>query len=472
MHENVKRNEEAAEMKNPILIPELRELLRKRRFSVLREFIEERHEREIAEYLGLLRPDEILKILNLVDLYRRAEIFSYLDMDVQVALVSGESKKNIAELLMQMSPDDRADLFQHLEKDIADRLLLLLPLNERLDVIRLTSYLEETAGAIMTTDYATLLETDRVEQAIKKLRKEAPSKETIYYSYVTDEAGRLIGFVSLRNLILARPRQRVESVMKRDIKYAHVDDDQEKAARMIAEYDLIALPVVDLNERLVGIITYDDAIDIIRDEQTEDMERLMAISGAVEDKPYLDIPAVTHFKKRVVWVVILAVLGLVSGLIIEGFKDALEKLIILTFYMPLLAATGGNTGSQSATVVLRAIALNQLHPEDIGRVVLKEFVVSAMLCVCLGALTYGRVLLLSHGADIPPHFTLSSIATVISIALAVQVVWSTVFGAVIPIAAIKLKLDPAVISSPTLATLVDMGGITIYFTIARLILGI
>lgn len=323
MHENIKRNEEAAEMKNPILIPELRELLRKRRFSVLREFIEERHEREIAEYLGLLRPDEILKILNLVDLYRRAEIFSYLDMDVQVALVSGESKKNIAELLMQMSPDDRADLFQHLEKDIADRLLLLLPLNERLDVIRLTSYLEETAGAIMTTDYATLLETDRVEQAIKKLRKEAPSKETIYYSYVTDEAGRLIGFVSLRNLILARPRQRVESVMKRDIKYAHVDDDQEKAARMIAEYDLIALPVVDLNERLVGIITYDDAIDIIRDEQTEDMERLMAISGAVEDKPYLDIPAVTHFKKRVVWVVILAVLGLVSGLIIEGFKDAL-----------------------------------------------------------------------------------------------------------------------------------------------------
>ena len=170
-------------MKNPILVPELRDLLRKRRFAVLREFIEEHHEREIAEYLALLRPDEILKLLNLADLYRRAEIFSYLDMDVQVELVSGESKKNIAELLMQMSPDDRADLFQHLEKDVADKLLLLLPLSERLDVIRLTSYSEETAGAIMTTDYATLLETDRVEQAIKKLRKEAPSKETIYYSY-------------------------------------------------------------------------------------------------------------------------------------------------------------------------------------------------------------------------------------------------------------------------------------------------
>lgn len=459
-------------MKNPILVPELRDLLRKRRFAVLREFIEEHHEREIAEYLALLRPDEILKILNLADLYRRAEIFSYLDMDVQVELVSGASKKNIAELLMQMSPDDRADLFQHLEKDVADKLLLLLPLNERLDVIRLTSYSEETAGAIMTTDYATLLETDRVEQAIKKLRKEAPSKETIYYSYVTDDTGRLIGFVSLRNLILARPRQRVESVMKRDIIFARVDDDQEKAAKLIAEYDLIALPIVDHNERLVGIITHDDAMDIIRDEQTEDMERLMAISGGVEDKPYLDIPAFTHFRKRVVWVVILAILGLVSGLIIEGFKDALEQLIILTFYMPLLNSTGGNTGSQSATVVLRAIALNELYPEDIGRVIWKEFLVSAMLCVCLGALTYARVLLLSNTADIPSHFTLNNIAIVISIALSVQVVWSTVFGAIIPIIAIKLKQDPAVISSPTLATLVDMGGITIYFTIARMVLGI
>ena len=271
-------------MKNPILVPELRELLRKKRFAVLKEFIDEHHEREIAEYLGLLRPDEILRILNLTGLYKRAEIFSYLDMDVQVELVSGESKKNVAELLMQMSPDDRADLFQHLEKSVADKLLLLLPLNERLDVIRLTSYLEETAGAIMTTDYATLLETDRVEQAIKKLRREAPSKETIYYSYVTDDGGRLIGFVSLRNLILARPRRRVESVMKRDIIFARVDDDREKAAGLIAEYDLIALPIVDHSERLVGIITHDDAMDIMRDEQTEDMERLMAISGGVDRK--------------------------------------------------------------------------------------------------------------------------------------------------------------------------------------------
>jgi len=459
-------------MKNPILVPELRDLLRKRRFGILKSFLDEHHEKEIAEFLGMLRPDEILKILNITDIYKRAEIFSYLDMDVQVAMVSGEQKKNLTDLLMQMSSDDRADLFQHMQKDVADKLLLLLPLSERLDIVRLTSYSEETAGAIMTTDYATLLETDTVEHAIKKIRREAPSKETVYYIYVTDESGKLKGFVSLRKLILARPKQKIQGIMKRDVIFAHVEDDQEKAARLIEEYDLIALPVVDHHERIAGIITHDDAMDIIREEQTEDLERLMAISGGVEDKPYLEIPAYVHFRKRVFWVIILAVLGMVTGLIIEGFKEAIEKLIILSFYMPLLNSTGGNTGSQSATVVLRSIALNELSPRDILKVVRKEFFISAMLSVCLGVMAYGRVMILSGGASVPGHFTISSIAMVIALALSIQVVWSTVFGAIIPMIAIRLKLDPAVVSSPALSTLVDMGGITVYFTLARLLLGI
>ncbi len=459
-------------MKNPILVPELRDLLKRKRFEILKSFLDDHHEKEIAEFLGMLRPDEILRILNLTDLYKRAEIFSYLDMDVQVALVSGEQKRNIMDLLMQMSPDDRADLFQHLGKDVVDKLLLLLPLGERLNIVRLTSYREETAGAIMTTDYATLLENDTVETAIKKVRREAPSKETVYYLYVTQENGRLIGFVSLRKLILSRPKQKIQNIMKREVIFAYVADDQEKAAHLIEEYDLIALPIVDHNEKLVGIITHDDAMDIIREEQTEDLEKLMAISGGVEDKPYLEIPAFIHFRKRVVWVIILAVLGMISGIIIEGFKDAIEKLIILSFYMPLLNSTGGNTGSQSATVILRSIALNELVPRDFLKVIRKEFIISAMLSVCLGIMAYARVLILSGNTEIPGQFTLSSIAMVIALALAVQVVWSTVFGALIPMIAIKLKLDPAVVSSPALSTLVDMGGITIYFTLARIVLGI
>ncbi len=459
-------------MKNPILVPEIRELLKKKRYKVLRSFLDDHHEKEIAEYLGFLNPKEIWTVLNLVDVYKRAEIFSYLEMETQVEMVSVELRKNVTELLMGMSHDDRADLFQHLEKDVADKLLLVLPPKERTDIINLTSYEAETAGAIMTTDYATLFGHDTVEESIKKIRREAPSKETIYYIYVTNEAGRLIGFVSLRNIILSRPKQKIMDVMKSDVIFIYVDDDQEKAAMMIEEYDLIALPVVDHSERLVGIITHDDAIDIIREEQTEDLEKLMAISGGVHEKSYLDVPAYTHFKKRVFWVIVLGILGLVSGLIIQRFQNILESLIILTFYMPLLNAAGGNTGSQSATVVIRAISLNELLPRDVFKVMKKELIISALLCACLGLMTYLRVLFFTVDSAIPSRFTLGKIAAVISLALSIQVVWSTIFGAVIPIIATKLKIDPAVVSSPALTTIVDMGGITIYFLAAKIILGI
>lgn len=460
-------------MKNPILVPEFRDLLRRKKYPILKSFLDEHHEKEIAEYLGLMHPDEIWKILGLVDVYRRAEIFSYLDMDVQIAMVSIEQKRYVAELLMELSPDDRADLFQHLGKDLADRLLLILPLKERLDVIKLTSYGEETAGAIMTTDYSTLYESDSVEDAIKKVRRDAPSKETIYYLYVTDTEGKLIGFISLRKLILAKPKQKIVNLMKRDIIFAYADDDQEKAARLIDEYDLIALPVVDFNERLVGIITHDDAMDIIRDEQTEDLEKIMAISGGVEENTYLETPAFTHFRKRVFWVVVLAVLELMSGLIIQGFRDTLKNLIILAYYMPLLNSTGGNTGSQSATVVLRSLALGELKPADIRKVLKKELVVSLLISVCVGVLVSLRVLVLSHGSeDIPASIGLERIAFMISLALSIQVVWSTLLGAVIPLFASRMKIDPAVVSSPAIATFVDVGGITIYFVTAKMLLGV
>lgn len=460
-------------MKNPVLVPEIRDLLNKKKYDILKSFLDDHHEKENAEFLEMLNPDEIWKALNLVDdIYSRAEIFGYLDMDTQVAMVSSPPRKNTAELLREMSHDDRADLFQHLDKYVADKLLLLLPPKERSDVINLTSYHEETAGSIMTSDFATLLKDDTVEQAIRKVRQYAPSKETIYYIYVTDEVGKLIGFISLRKLILSKPKKRIEQIMKGDVIFALADDDREHASKLIQEYDLIALPIVNQRERLVGIVTYDDALEVIQEEHTEDLEKLMAISGGVEEKPYLEVPAHTHFRKRVFWVIVLGILAILSGLIIERYQHILESLIILTFYMPLLNSAGGNTGSQSATVVLRAIALNELVPSDIFKIIRKEFVVSTLLSLCLGIITFIRVFFITDVSAIPPDFNIQGIALVVSISLSLQVLWSTIFGAVIPIIAIKLKLDPAVVSSPALTTFVDIGGITIYFTVARLILGI
>lgn len=460
-------------MKNPDLIPEIRDLLNNKEYDMLKSFLDDHHEKENAEYLNMLNPDEIWKTLNFVDdIYRRAKIFGYLDMDTQVAMVSSPPRKNTAELLREMSHDDRADLFQHLEKYVADKLLLLLPLKERSDIINLTSYHEETAGSIMTSDFATLLKDDTVEKAIQKIRKYAPSKETIYYIYVTDQVGKLIGFVSLRKIILSKPKHRIEEIMKSDIIFTFADDDRENASKLIDEYDLIALPIVNHRDRLVGIVTHDDALDIIQEEHTEDLEKLMAISGGVEERPYLEVPAHTHFRKRVFWVMVLSILGLMAGLIIEKYQHILESLIILTFYMPLLNAAGGNTGSQSATVVLRAITLNELVPGDIFKIIRKEFVISALLCLCLGLITFIRVFFFTDASAIPPDFNIRGISMVVSISISLQVLWSTIFGAVIPVIAIKLKLDPAVVSSPALTTFVDIGGITIYFIVAHLILGI
>lgn len=458
-------------MKNPALVPELRELLRRKKFGVLKSFISENHPKETAEFLSMLNPNEIWRILALVDIYTRVDIFEYFDIDVQVELVSGSMRSHITELLEELSADSRADLFQHLEKDMADRLLLRLPVKERADIIKLTSYTEKSAGSIMTTDQATLNENYTVEQSIRKVRKDAPSKETVYYIYVIDDDGRLMGFVSLEKLILAKPRQRVKDIMKTEMIYANVADDQERAAKLIEEYDLIALPIVDANHKLAGIVTYDDAIDIIREEQTEDMERLMAISGEVADKPYLEVPAFVHFKKRAFWVIVLALLGLATGLIVESFQNVLQTLLVLAFYMPMLNATGGNTGSQSATVVLRSLTLNELTFADLGKVVRKELEISAMLSLCLGAIVFARVVLFSSG-DVPPDISVANVALVIGASLALQVIWSTTLGAAVPIVAKKVNVDPALVSSPLLSTLVDMGGILIYFSMAKLILGI
>ncbi len=459
-------------MGNTLLLPEIAELLRKKKFDFLREFISEMHEKEAADYLSSLSPSDIWKILNLFDAHKRADVFSYMDMDVQVKMISGGLKRHVLDLLTPMSTDDRADLFQHLDKHVADKLLTYLPSRERADVLHLTSYEEGTAGALMSSDFVALHENDTVASAIKTIRKIAPGKETVYYTYILNDSGVLLGFLSLRKLILSKPQVLVREIMKTDVIVVAATDDQEKASNLINDYDLIAIPVVNSDNKMLGIITYDDAIDIIREEQTEDMERLMAISGPVEEKPYLDIGILTHFRKRVVWVVILGFFGILTGMIIQGFQKTLETLIVLTFYMPLLNAAGGNTGSQSATVVLRSLALDQLKPGDIFRVLKKEFVISALLALCLGIITFLRVHLLTAPDQIGAEFTLLSVATVIALALSIQVVWSTLFGAIIPIIAVKVKIDPAVFSSPALSTIVDMGGVVIYFSIAKMILGI
>ncbi|MDY0171225.1 MAG: magnesium transporter [Thermoguttaceae bacterium] len=460
-------------MKNPLLVPEIRELLAEGNFDELREFCDAGHPGIVAEFLSALPAEEAWEALRHAGLERRAEVFTNLDEELQTEIVEGLPRGEVAQLITEMPHDDRVDLIKRLPEETRDVILPALAQAEREDIRRLIAYREGSAGAVMTSDYATLSPDLTASEAIERLRREAPDRETIYYAYVVDQQRKLLGFVSLKDLIVARANRRISDLMHEEVISATVDDDQERAARRIQKYDLIALPVVDANGVLVGIITHDDAIDIITQEQTEDMEKLMAIAGAHEASAYLRTPAWEHFRNRGYWVVGLAALGIFSGMVIHNFEDALTQLLILALYMPMLADTGGNTGSQAATVVVRALALGEITPRDVLRVLWKEFRIASMMALVLATVAFCKVLFLTTWFSVDTAgFPLTTIGVCIGLALGIQVLSATLIGAMLPIGAARLNLDPAIVASPALTTAVDITGLLIYFTTARVLLGV
>ncbi len=459
-------------MTNPLLIPELRELAAAGDADTFREFCAQTHPAELADLMGDLEPAEIWRLLHMLPVAERAEIFSHFNLDQQVVLATGENRREMARLLEEMDSDERADLVQRLDEDLREEILPLVAKAEREDIRKLVSYEEGSAGSVMNTDYAVLRPDVTASEALELIRRQAPSKETIYSIYVVDERHRLLGYLSLQDLILARPKQTVADSMHTDVVSVNVSDDQEEVARLIEKYDLLAIPVVSDDNVLVGIVTHDDAMDIVRQEQQEDVEKLMGIIGAHEARTYLRTPAWVHFRNRVVWIVILAALGLVSGAVVHRYEQTLSALIILALYMPMLADTGGNTGSQSATVVIRALALKEISVRDVLRVLAKELTIAVLLGLVLFGLSYGRVLWCSRGASLPAQCTLQMVALAIALALMLQVITATLIGALLPMGAAALRLDPALVASPALTTIVDITGLLIYFTTVKLMLGL
>lgn len=457
---------------NPFDADVLRDLLARADYPAIAELCGESHPATAAEVLEGLAPEQARDVLRHLEGQLRADVFTHMDRDFQVDLIAILKRREVARLLTDMPPDDRADLFKSLPEDRREEILPAMAQAEREDIRRLTAYDEGTAGAVMTSDYAALSPDLTASAAIERLREIAPDRETIYSAYVVDRERRLLGYVSLKDLIVARRDRLVGDLMHTEIISARVGDDQEEAARKIQKYDLIALPVVDASEALVGIVTHDDALDIITQEHTEDMEKFMAIAGSHEASAYLRTGSLGHFRNRVFWVTGLALLGLVSGFVIQSFQGLLHQFTILAAFIPMLAGAGGNTGSQAATLVIRALSLKELGPRDIGGILWKELRVSVMLGALLGLLAYGRVMLLGHGGPLPEGFTLERIGLAIGMALAIQVVTSTLAGAALPLGAYRFRLDPAVVASPVLASVVDITGVVIYFTTVKLVLGI
>ncbi|HEY2412093.1 MAG TPA: magnesium transporter [Pirellulaceae bacterium] len=451
---------------NPLILPDLREMLVEKDDASLAEITRDLHPAMLAEITEGLSVEETWQLLDHAELHHEAEIFAFLPVERQVEQVSGIGRERMSKLIDAMPHDTRVELIRQLNPEIVEELLPLVTKADREDIKRLLSYPPHSAGAVMTTDYATLPPNISVTDAIAEVRHQAPTRETIYYLYVLDSDRKLIGSVSLRNLIVAKPTALVSDIMEREIVSISIDADQDEAARELAKYDFLAIPVVDHDNRLVGIVTHDDVIDVVVEEATDEAQRMASVVPLGED--YMALPILTVWKKRSVWLACLFVAELFTFSALAHFEDEFSKIIALSLFVPLCISTGGNSGSQAATLITRAMALGQIGPHDWFRVIRHELVMGIILGLTLGVIGFFR-------AAATPTSVLSGadrwlLAFVIAQAVAVICLWGTLVGSVLPMIFRRLGFDPAYASSPFVATFVDVTGIVIYFTIAKIYL--
>jgi magnesium transporter len=460
-------------MSHPLFTPEVRLMLEKNDVESMRTFCEELHPATVAEALSEdFSVEDVWRCLGSTDIAHQAAIFAYFPLEWQVKMVEGTGRQHMARLIEQMSHDDRADLLRRLPKPVAEALLRLVDEADRRDIAMLAKYPENTAGGLMTTDYAWLPANSNVEDALERLRLQAPNSETIYYVYVVDEQRRLLGVVSLRELILAPRRAPVREIMDTNPVTVRVTDDREKVAQQLSEYDLLAVPVLDADSRLVGIVTYDDAIDVVVSEATEDVHRLGGVDPLAVN--YLEASFALIWRKRAVWLAALFVAEMFTFNAMAHFDDAMKAVTALALFVPLCLSTGGNSGSQAATLITRAMALGQVTTRDFGRVVRHELLMGLALGLTLGVIALARTMLLTpHHVLANPDGSATSLphlALVVTTAVTAICLWGTMIGSLLPMIFRRLGIDPGIASSPFVATFVDVTGIVIYFSIARAVL--
>jgi magnesium transporter len=451
---------------NPLILPDLREMLSERDDAGLAQIANDLHPAMLAEITEGLEVEETWQLLDHADLHRQAEVFSYLPLERQVELVSGIGRERMSKLIEAMPHDSRAELVRRLSPEIVEELLPLVAKADREDIKKLLTYPEHSAGAVMTTDYATLPANMTVADAIAEVRHQAPNRETIYYLYVLDSDRKLIGSVSLRNLIVAKPASLVSDIMDHEVISVPIDADQDEAARQLAKYDFLAIPVVDHEGRLVGIVTHDDVMDVVVEEATEEAQRMASVVPFGED--YMALPIITVWRKRSVWLACLFIAELFTFSALAHFEDEFGKIIALSLFVPLCISTGGNSGSQAATLITRAMALGQIGPHDWLRVMRHELIMGVILGLTLGAIGFLRAA--ATPASVLAGADRWMLALVIAQAVAIICLWGTLVGSLLPMIFRRLGFDPGYASSPFVATFVDVTGIVIYFTIAKIYL--
>ena len=420
------------------------------------------HPSDIAETLeeSGVEPSRVIELLLSIGNHKAIDAFAQLSMETQEACLESGNAQTMLRFVEHMDSDDRVDLLKAVDDEVREAIMPLIAQAERNDIRRLWNYEEGTAGAVMTTEYAMLPRHLTVEAALEQLRLQAPNKETIYYIYITDaQQRRLIGILSLRDLITSRRRAILEAIMETQVISVPHQMEVEQVAAVISKYDLLAVPVVDGDNRLLGIITVDDVIDIIEAESTEDFQRISAVMPFEEQ--YFKRPLPRLFWSRFIWLAVLLFTSLLSTTIMELNTAVLHQMVALAFFIPLVTGTCGNAGTQSATMVVRALALGEIQPGDFGRVFGRELVMGLALGAALGLMAYFRVFLQDHNMIL---------GCIVSVALVATLLAANLTGALMPLILKKLKLDPALTAGPFIATVIDAVGITIYFKIAVVLL--
>ncbi|MFT5525600.1 MAG: magnesium transporter [Pirellulaceae bacterium] len=450
-------------MINTLYLPELREMLAENNVEQLRDFCTALHPARTAEFMEGLRDEEAFEVLSYAEPNIRTEVFSYFSLEKQVSLIQSQERASVAELIANLAPDDRVDLLEEVDDKIVDEILHLLPVEERRDIIRLRSYPDDSAGAIMTTEVAKLDEKLTVREALDELGRQSEQLETIYYLYVVDQTDHLRGIVSARQLVskLSKPDMQLKDLMESDLATVNVLDDQEEVALKVAHYDLLAIPVVDSKQRLMGIITHDDVIDVVREEATEDAHRIAGVDPLQQS--YIKTGILTLSYKRGIWLTILFCAALLTAYAMGHYEESLAQTTWLKWFIPLVISTGGNSGSQSSTLVITAMAMNEVRLRDWLLIIRRELQMGFLLGFTLALIGFvAAYFFVGNGSLVD--------ASVIPITVLLVVVSGTFLGATLPLLFLRLGLDPALMSSPFVAGIIDILGIVIYMNVAMLLL--
>ncbi len=445
------------------------ELIEEKSYARLKVLLSELNPADVAELFEELEPEQQPIIFRLLPKELASESFAYFENDIQEELVTAFSDKELKDIVELMYLDDAVDMIEEMPAGIVKRILAQARPETRMRINEILRYPEDSAGSIMTIEFVDFKKGMTVSQAFDKIRKTGVKKETVYTCYVTDANRRLEGFVSVKDLLIAQPVDLIEDIMETNVISAVTSDDQEFVAQMMSKYDFIALPIVDAENRLVGIVTVDDALDVLEEETTEDIEKMAAISPT--DKPYLKNSAWELWLHRIPWLMLLMISATFTGMIISGFEDKLAVMVVLTSFIPMIMDTGGNSGGQTSVTIIRSLSLGDIEFSDLPSVIWKELRVALLCGLSLSLVCFGKIMLVDRLLLGNTDVTVM-VALVVSLTLLLTIILAKAIGALLPILAKKIGFDPAVMASPFITTIVDALSLIVYFKLAVSILHI